>query len=210
MNQWTTGQKVSRARSLCLHLHQYPWSNLQGKQFKNLMGDIKLADWDWLPLPRLVWSLGLGFGPLHLTLVAKSKDVAQQASPEQLYFHGRFPFKYLTDREHGAIKASRGPSMKEGNGQIITPGEKRGVREGPCCRNPLSVGSALKTVAAPLHPFSPLSLYTQNNLVSLEQKQDLSSMTYSLNLTFFIFWQYGVIYHVQVCISVCMCAHIEQ
>lgn len=54
----------------------------------------------------LVWNAGLGFVPRHLTLAAENKDVAQQVSPEQPYFHGRFPFKYLTDREHGAIKAS--------------------------------------------------------------------------------------------------------
>lgn len=81
------------------------------------------------PLPGLVWSSRLGFGPLHLTLAAESKDVAQRASPEQPYFHGRFPFKYLTDREHGAIKASRGPSTRGGNGQIKPPrGEEGGER----------------------------------------------------------------------------------
>lgn len=81
------------------------------------------------PRPGLSGAGGWGFGPLHLTLATESKDVAQRASPEQPYFHGRFPFKYLTDREHGAIKASRGPGTRGGNGQIKPPkGEEGGER----------------------------------------------------------------------------------
>lgn len=99
------------------------------------------------PLPRLVWSSGLGFGPLHLTLAVECKDVAEPASPEQPYFHGRFPFKYLTDREHGAIKASRGPGTRGGNGQIKPPrGEEGGERRATLPTKPLTVGPALKTV----------------------------------------------------------------
>lgn len=105
----------------------------------------------------------LGLGPLHLTLAVESKDVAQRASPEQPYFHGRFPFKYLTDREHGAIKASRGPSTRGGNGQIKPPMGEEGVREGPSCLKPLTVGPALKK---PYRHYSiHSSLHTQNNLV---------------------------------------------
>ncbi len=97
------------------------------------------------PLPRLVWSLRLGFGPLYLTLAAESKDVAKRArAAEQPYFHGRFPFKYLTDREHGAIKASREPGTRGGNGQIKPPrGEEGGERRATL---PLTVGPALKIV----------------------------------------------------------------
>lgn len=80
----------------------------------------------------LVLSSGTGFGQLNLTLAAKSKDMAQRANPERPYFHGRFPFKYLTDREHGAIKVSHGSSTNGGNGQIKTPRGEEGVREGPC------------------------------------------------------------------------------
>lgn len=127
---------------------------------------------------------------MHLTPAAESKDVAQRGSPEQPYFHGRFPFKYLTDREHGAIKASRGPGTRGGNGQIKP---LRGEEGGEERAKPLTMGPALKTAQAPLHPFSPPSLHTQNNLVSLEQKQDLSSMTYGPYLTFFLCWQYEVI-----------------
>lgn len=152
------------------------------------MGDIKLADWGWLPFPRLVWSAALGFGSVHLTPGAVSKDVAQWASPEQPYFHGRFPFKYLTDREHGAIKASRGPGTGGGNGQIKPPmGEEGGEWRAMLPTKSLRVGPALKSVPALVHSW----LHTQNNLVSLQQKQDLSSITYGPYLTFFLMAVWG-------------------
>lgn len=152
------------------------------------MGDIKLADWAWLPLPKLFCNWRQGLQPLHLTLAAESKDVALRSSPEQPYFHGRFPFKYLNDREHGSIKASREPSTRRGNGQIKPLMGEEGVSEGPLCLKPLAMGPALQKLYR-----HHSSLHIQNNLVPLERNQDLCSMTYSLNLTFFICWHYEVI-----------------
>lgn len=65
-------------------------------------------------------------------------------SPERPYFHGRFPFKYLTDREHGAIKASREPATRGGNGQIKPPLGEEGVSQGPSRLKPLTMGPAVK------------------------------------------------------------------
>lgn len=123
----------------------------------------------------------LWLGPLHLTLAVESKDVAPPTSPEQLYFHGRFPFKYLADREHGAIKASRGPSTGGGNEQIKPlVGEKEGEHI-PECLKPLTVGLVLKKLYR--DHLIRLSLHSPNNLVLPEQKQDLSSMTNCMNPT---------------------------
>lgn len=99
------------------------------------------------PPPQACLELRAGVWASAFDSAAKSKDVAQRASPEQPYFHGRFPFKYLTDREHGAIKASRGPGTRGGNGQIKPPrGEEGGERRATLPTKPLIVGPALKTV----------------------------------------------------------------
>lgn len=133
------------------------------------------------PPPYFLVHVQAGARASALTRAVESKDVAPPTSPEQLYFHGRFPFKYLTDREHGAIKASRGLSTRGGNGQIKPlVGEEEGEHI-PQCLQPLMAGLVLKKLYR--EHLIRLSLHSPNNLVSLERNQDLSSMTYYISPT---------------------------